>query len=246
MVDDPQKASDKSSRPRFVDRRTHRRYEFMAIIEIDDARQGSGDIQKTGKIEARITDLGKRGCFVDTRIPFSVGTIVKVRITYRKQSCEIDARVIYSLAGHGMGLMFTDADPEQLRVLDAWLAVSREASWFASARRRSQRVVVKVPVKVFSAPEANVAIEENTHTLVVNAHGASFLLSKRVNKGEHLIVRNPRTSATQECTIVRIGDQQGDRIEVAVEFLVPNPTFWQIAFPPEDWIPGGTHTQKPI
>jgi hypothetical protein len=142
-----------------------------------------------------------------------------------------------------MGLMFTDADPEQLRILETWLAASREASWFASTRRRSQRVVMKIPVKVFSAREANSPFEEDTHTLVINAHGASFLLSRQINKGEQLFLRNLQTSAMQECTIVHVGDPQGNSLEVAVEFIVPNPSFWQVRFPPEDWTPGIAHVK---
>jgi hypothetical protein len=227
----------------FTDRRMHRRYEFTATIEIGESGQGSRDVQNAGRIDARVSDLGKRGCFVNTPRPFPVGTIVKARITQAKKSCDVHARVIYSLAGQGMGLMFTDADPEQLRTLEAWLAASREASWFASTRRRSQRVVMKIPVKVFSADEANSAFEEDTHTLVINAHGASFLLSRQINKGEQLFLRNRQTSAMQECTIVHVGNPQGNPLEVAVEFLVPNPTFWQVIFPPEDWTPGIAHVK---
>ena len=156
---------------------------------------------------------------------------------------EIRARVIFSLPGHGMGLMFTDADSEQLRTLEQWLAASREASWFASTRRRSQRVVMKIPVKVFSTRDSSAPFEEDTYTLVINAHGASMLVSKHLPRGSQLLLRNLQTSAMQECTIVHSGDQQAGRFEIAVEFLVPNPSFWQISFPPVDWTPGTVHVK---
>jgi hypothetical protein len=244
MADQPQETPDKFGGPAFTDRRMHRRYEFTAAIEIGESSRVSGDAQSAGRIDARVSDLGKRGCFVDTPHPFPVGAIVTARITQGKKSCDVHARVIYSLAGQGMGLMFTDADPEQLRILETWLAASREASWFASTRRRSQRVVMKIPVKVFSAREANSAFEEDTHTLVINAHGASLLLTRQINKGEQLFLRNLQTSGMQECTIVHVGDQQGNCVEVAVEFIVPNPSFWRITFPPEDWTPGIAHVKK--
>jgi hypothetical protein len=243
MADQPQETPGKSGLPPFTDRRMHRRYEFTATIEIGESSHASGDAQNAGRIEARVSDLGKRGCFVDTPHPFPVGAIVTARITQGKKSCDVHARVIFSLAGQGMGLMFTDADPEQLRILETWLAASREASWFASTRRRSQRVVMKIPVKVFSAREANAAFEEDTYTLVINAHGASFLLSRQINKGEPLFLRNLQTSAMQECMIVHVSDPQGNSLEVAVEFIVPNPSFWQVRFPPEDWTPGIAHVK---
>ncbi len=243
MADLPAKDSAKPPRPAFTDRRQHRRYEFTAAIEIGESVGEGGEAQKAQRIEARVSDLGKRGCFVMTPNPYSVGAIVTALLTHAKNSFHVRARVIYSLQGQGMGLMFTDADPEQLRTLDGWLAASREASWFASTRRRSQRVVMKIPVKVFSSRESAAAFEEDTHTLVINAHGASMLVSKPMRKGEQFLLRNLQTSAMQECTVVHVGEPQQSRVELAVEFLVPNPSFWQISFPPVDWTPGTVHVK---
>jgi hypothetical protein len=243
MAELPKDASPQPPRPTFTDRRQHRRYEFTAAIEIAESTGEDGETRKAERIEALVSDLGKRGCFVNTPQPYPVGATVTARITHAKDSCTVHARVIFSLQGHGMGLMFTDADPAQLRILDGWLLASREASWFASTRRRSQRVVMKIPVKVFSSRDSAAAFEEDTHTLVINAHGASMLVSKPMRKGEQFLLRNLQTSAMQECTVVHVGDPQQNRVELAVEFLVPNPSFWQISFPPVDWTPGTVHVK---
>jgi len=46
-----------------------------------------------------------------------------------------------------MGLLCTTIEPEQLRTLETWLNESRETS-LAANRRRSQRVLMTIPVRV--------------------------------------------------------------------------------------------------
>jgi hypothetical protein len=229
-----------------AERRMYRRYEFSALVKIGKPLEGSDAFPVPECMEAHVSDLGKRGCFVTTAETLPVGANVSARIIQEKKTCDVRARVVYSLAGHGMGLLFTDAEPEQLRIMEGWLAASREASWFASTRRRSQRVVMRVPVKIVAAPEARDTFEEDTHTMVINAHGCSLALSRQVHKSDQLLLRNLQTAAMQECTVVHVGDLEEGRREVAVEFLVPNPSFWQVMFPPEDWTPGVTHVKKRV
>jgi hypothetical protein len=47
---------------------------------------------------------------------------VKLRITSEKRSFEAHADGVYSKTGMGMGLAFTTVEPEQLNILDRWLA----------------------------------------------------------------------------------------------------------------------------
>jgi hypothetical protein len=74
-------------------------------------------------LRARTTDLGPDGCFIDTLNPFAPGVMVKVRIDKSGASFEAWARVVYSLASMGMGLVFHAVAPEQLWVLHEWLGV---------------------------------------------------------------------------------------------------------------------------
>jgi hypothetical protein len=55
---------------------------------------------------------------------------------------------IYCQLSKGMGLVFTAIESQQLPTLEAWLTESRETSWLAANRRRSQRVLMKIPVRV--------------------------------------------------------------------------------------------------
>ena len=52
---------------------------------------------------------------------FPAGSIVKIRLTKEMRSFEAQAEVVYSLVGMGMGVKFTDADPEQLWTVEKWV-----------------------------------------------------------------------------------------------------------------------------
>ena len=75
-----------------------------------------------------------------------VGTATDVRIAKGVASFAARARVVSNQPGKGMGLMFTAVEPEHLGTLGMWISESRETSWLAANRRRSQRVLMKIPV----------------------------------------------------------------------------------------------------
>jgi hypothetical protein len=136
-----------------------------------------------------------------------------------------------------MGLMFTDVEPEQLVTLNTWIAESRETSWLADNRRRSQRVLMKIPVRVTGQGDAGLFFEEETHTLSISAHGALIVVAAPVYRGQRFTLSNIQTKATLECVVVHIDRFKGQQTQVGVEFMLPNPTFWRVAFPPKDWTP---------
>jgi hypothetical protein len=104
------------------------------------------------------------------------------------------------------------------------------------SRRRSQRVILTMPIVVRTedAPR-DASFEEQTHTLIVNLHGALILLEKKVTKGQKLRMLNRATQAEQVCQVASLGSKAEGKTQVGVEFLKPSPDFWQISFPPEDW-----------
>ena len=213
-----------------ADRRTHPRYEFTAPVELIMAESGA-------RIETRVRDLSQQGCYVDTNEPLPLGTVTDVRITKGAQSFEALARVVYSRASKGMGLVFTAIEPEQHRTLGKWLAESRETSWLAANRRKSQRVLMAIPVRVSGETDAGSPFEEETHTRSISAHGALIPMSMQVYRGQRLTLSNVQTKASLECVVAHIDRRQGEHVQAGVEFTLPNPMFWHVAFPPKDWTP---------
>jgi len=213
-----------------ADRRIHPRYKFSAAVELVAAESGA-------RTETRVRDLSQQGCYVDTSDALPLGTVTDVRITKGAQLFEARARVVYSRATQGMGLVFTAIDAERLQTLETWLAQSRETSWLAANRRRSQRVLVTVPVRVSGQTGAGLPFEEETHTRAISAHGALILVSTQVYRGQRLTLSNVQTKAALECVVAHIDSHQSDHPHVGVEFILPNPMFWHVAFPPKDWTP---------
>lgn len=103
-------------------------------------------------------------------------------------------------------------------------------------RRRSHRVHIAMPVLV-RGKKAGQAFEEKTHTISVNAHGCMVRLSTPVTRAQEISIINTKTAEELPCTVSFIGQRDGGRLEVGVEFAEPSPVFWRIAFPPEDWDP---------
>jgi hypothetical protein len=87
-------------------------------------------------------------------------------------------------------------------------------------------------------PGPNVASEE-TRTLIVNALGALIQLALTVEIGQLLGIKNTRTMEEIVCRVIHLGPNQPGKRDVGVEFEVPSPRFWRIAFPPSDWTPRG-------
>jgi hypothetical protein len=104
-------------------------------------------------------------------------------------------------------------------------------------RRRSQRVLMQVAIRLRGADAQGQSFEEFTETLAINAHGALVLIAARVTSGSMIQMRHNKTEEEQECHVVFLGPVRSGKSEVGLEFSVPRPTFWRVAFPPEDWSP---------
>jgi hypothetical protein len=103
-------------------------------------------------------------------------------------------------------------------------------------RRRSMRVLLSVPITVKGQTTANQEFDEETRTLVVNAHGALISLAARVAAAQEITVANKATQSTRECRVVYVGSEQAGKSQMGIEFVKPSPSFWQIDFPPDDWV----------
>jgi hypothetical protein len=105
-----------------------------------------------------------------------------------------------------------------------------------TGRRRSMRVLLSVPISVSGKTPGPKPFQEETRTLVVNAHGALISLAAKQVAGDKVLIANDATKQSVPCRIVYVGAVQAGRAQMGVEFETPCPTFWQIGFPPEDWI----------
>jgi hypothetical protein len=104
-------------------------------------------------------------------------------------------------------------------------------------RRRSQRVLMQVGVRIGGADAQGKPFEEEAVTLAINAHGALLSLKHRLTSGAKVKMRHNMTEEEQQCHVVFLGHVREGKAEVGLEFSEPRPGFWRVAFPPEDWTP---------
>ncbi len=103
-------------------------------------------------------------------------------------------------------------------------------------RRRSMRVLLSVPIQVWGKDSKGKDFAEETRTLVVNAHGALIAVAATLKNGQQITICNKATQQTRNCRVVYTGSPNEGKIQTGVEFVEPSPSFWQIDFPPEDWV----------
>jgi PilZ domain-containing protein len=106
-----------------------------------------------------------------------------------------------------------------------------DPDWTSKDARRSSRVLLNVPVLVEGTRQDGSALKEETHTLVVNFHGALLVMAETVETGQEVELTNQRTHIKLAFRVVHLGPTHGGKTQVGVEFLKPEPSFWLVMFP---------------
>lgn len=104
-----------------------------------------------------------------------------------------------------------------------------------SGLRRSQRVILDVPLVVHGIAEDKRPFREETFTLTISAHGGLVVLQNQVALGQKVLLLNPKTHDEREGTVAFLGPPYAGLSTVAVQFIQPAPDFWAIQAPPPDW-----------
>jgi hypothetical protein len=98
--------------------------------------------------------------------------------------------------------------------------------------RRSKRLGLSVPVKVYGQNVFGESFREFTRTLSVNAYGGSLMLAASVQKGQTILLENRNSREEQEFRVVHVGQLQDGKWTVGIEFVHGAANFWRIYFPP--------------
>lgn len=102
-------------------------------------------------------------------------------------------------------------------------------------RRRSERVVLRVPLQLSAKMPDGKRISIEVYSLVVNAHGGLLDVGMEMLAGQQVILNNPRNEKVASGKIVRVEASDEGRFSVAFAFEFPAPSFWPVSFPPADW-----------
>ena len=110
--------------------------------------------------------------------------------------------------------------------------VSEERS--AQEKRRSARVVMKVPLTVEWAVEGK-QIVEKAESETINAHGALLVIGTLPPETAIILLHNEATGQRSLARIVNFsGKASQGRERMTVELSSPSYKFWGIYFPPSD------------
>ncbi|MBZ5662506.1 MAG: hypothetical protein LAO08_19050 [Acidobacteriia bacterium] len=105
-------------------------------------------------------------------------------------------------------------------------------------RRRSQRVIIRVPVAL-EATIMGQKVKADAFTVAVNIHGAMVLCPRPFDAEAKLEMRNERTGERIGVRVTRAARESAEGYLIPLEFVAPSPKFWQISFPPENWKSSG-------
>lgn len=97
-------------------------------------------------------------------------------------------------------------------------------------RRRSKRLRARIPVRVRLQDDAKHSVAENTHTVIVNDHGALILLAATTHVQQVIHIENLITGKELLCRVALVGPSFMGKTQIAIEFIMPMPGFW--ASPP--------------
>jgi hypothetical protein len=101
-------------------------------------------------------------------------------------------------------------------------------------RRRSQRVIIRVPVTLELLQDGK-AERIVAHTVAVNIHGAMVVCSRNIDGNTKLELMNERTRKKATARVTRPPRESAEGFLIPLEFTVSTPDFWQISFPPANW-----------
>lgn len=101
-------------------------------------------------------------------------------------------------------------------------------------RRRSQRVTLRVSVKLHASKDGKTEAI-GAFTANVNDHGALLISPESFEPNERFVLEHARTRERMGCRVTRKSQPGLGGFQVAVEFDKAAPGFWHVVFPPTDW-----------
>lgn len=91
------------------------RFSFDATAEI------APEDSPNETVVARATELSQHGCYIQTPAPFTVKTLVLVKIFHANEYFEAKGTVLYVKPAAGMGVAFREIKPYCQSTLKGWI-----------------------------------------------------------------------------------------------------------------------------
>src|SRR5262249_5624700 len=108
------------------ERRQSPRFSFIAQGEL---REEATDT----RLNLRISEISKTGCYVDMMNPLPSGTPIRLSIAAGGELFNARARIVYAVEHMGAGVHFEEIDSVSVPILDRWLDAAQGEQAFAAS-----------------------------------------------------------------------------------------------------------------
>lgn len=111
-------------------------------------------------------------------------------------------------------------------------ARSTPADAHGRGRRRSERVLLRIPVILYGLTRENQHVSQEAETAIVSRHGALLRSRLAFKAGGTLELTNNFSKDAEEFRVISVSEEQKEGMfDLAVEMLRPRDDFWGITFP---------------
>jgi hypothetical protein len=98
-------------------------------------------------------------------------------------------------------------------------------------RRRSKRLPLNIPVRIYGRTVEDLPFREETVTKAVSADGGLMAAAAPVSEGQRLRIVNRITDEERECLVVYVERKTRGKGKVGVRFLNRDGDFWHVYSP---------------
>lgn len=112
-------------------------------------------------------------------------------------------------------------------------------------QRRSKRLALSIPVRVYGRTIDDRPFRDITATMMVSAHGGLLQIAPKVKRGQTLLLVNGVTDEERECRVVYVESKRRTK-KVGIEFTQMKGDFWHVYTPLIDTDPTLKSTQPEV
>lgn len=101
-----------------------------------------------------------------------------------------------------------------------------------SERRRGERVLIRIPVKMYAIGQDGQHLNEASETVVVSRYGALLRVSAPLKKATVVEVMNHFTQEVEKFRVVWVAEKPKEgKFDVGIELVTQREDFWGVSFP---------------
>ena len=101
-----------------------------------------------------------------------------------------------------------------------------------SERRGGERVLIRIPIKLYALGKEGQHVNEPSETVVVSRFGAMVRASVPLKQTSTIEVMNNFSQEVEKFRVVWVADKPKDgKFDVGIELVRPREDFWGVSFP---------------